>query len=163
MPQTQKSNQSKTVPPPDSQQIASTNETVNTFLGGRTRSWMTGGSVAVTNPTPGLVASSNSRKRIRKRKASDTDTVLLTRNQNDNAIQRNNVSPDQSLERQPGDEELTRYARYANILNLSYAAEHVFVPSDRTLGASRSIASLVGTCDIATNTADHLPLINPTY
>ncbi|KAM0212768.1 hypothetical protein ACHAQD_009629 [Fusarium lateritium] len=108
MPQTQKSNQSKTVPPPDSQQIACTNETVNTFLGGRTRSWMTGGSVAVTNPTPGPVASSNSRKRVRKRKASDTDTVLLTRNQNDNAIHRNNISPDQSLERQPGDEELTR-------------------------------------------------------
>lgn len=129
MPQTQKLNQSKTVPPPDSQQIASTNETANTFLGGRTRSWMTGGSVAVTNPTPGPVASSNSRKRIRKRKASDTDTVLLTRNQNDNVIQRDNISPDQSLERQPGDEELTRYA---NIPNLSYAAEHVFVPSDRT-------------------------------
>ncbi|CAJ0539737.1 Ff.00g072020.m01.CDS01 [Fusarium sp. VM40] len=108
MPQTQKSNQSKTVPPPDPQQIASTNETVNMFLGGRTRSWMTGGSVAVTNPTPGPVASSNSRKRIRKRKASDTDTVLLTRNQNDNAIQRNNILSDQSLKQQPGDEELTR-------------------------------------------------------
>lgn len=140
MPQTQKSNQSKTVPPPDSQQIASTNETVNMFLGGRTRSWMTGGSVAVTNPTPGPLASSNSRKRIRKRKASDTDTVLLTRNQNDNAIQRNNILPDQSLKQQPGDEELTRYV---NIPHLSYAVEHVFVPSDRTLGASRSIASLV--------------------
>ncbi|GKU16132.1 unnamed protein product [Fusarium langsethiae] len=105
MPKSSKRNQSKTVQPPDSLQIASSNATLNTFLGGHTRSWMTGGSAVVTNPRPTApVAPSNSRKRNKKRKASDTAPPT----QNDNDIERDNVPPVQSSEQPPGARETTR-------------------------------------------------------
>ncbi|CEI66915.1 hypothetical protein FVEN_g8563 [Fusarium venenatum] len=103
MPKSSKQNQSKTVSPPDSLQIASSNATLNTFLGGHTWSWMTGGSAVVTNPRPAPVASSNSRKRNKKRKASDTAPPT----HNDNDIERDNVSPVQSSEQPPGARETT--------------------------------------------------------
>ena len=105
MPQRENPNQSQTVPPPDAHQIASSNETLNTFLGGRTRSWMTGGPSAVTNPRPAPVAPSNSRKRNKKRKASDTAPPT----QNDNDIERDNTPTDQSSEQLTGARETARY------------------------------------------------------
>ncbi|RGP72313.1 hypothetical protein FSPOR_2820 [Fusarium sporotrichioides] len=105
MPKSSKQNQSKTVQPPDTLQIASSNATLNTFLGGHTRSWMTGGSAVVTNPRPTApVAPSSSRKRNKKRKASDTAPPI----QNDNDIERDNVPPVQSSEQPPGARETTR-------------------------------------------------------
>ncbi|KAH7193016.1 uncharacterized protein B0J16DRAFT_69289 [Fusarium flagelliforme] len=104
MPQRENPNQSQTVLPPDAHQIASSNETLNTFLGGRTRSWMTGGSSAVTNPRPAPVAPSNSRKRNKKRKASDTAPPT----QNDNDIERDNIPTDQSSEQLTGARETAR-------------------------------------------------------
>ncbi|CAG7559275.1 unnamed protein product [Fusarium equiseti] len=104
MPQRERPNQSQTVLPPDAHQIASSNETLNTFLGGRTRSWMTGGSSAVTNPRPAPVAPSNSRKRNKKRKASDTAPPT----QNDNDIERDNIPTDQSSEQLTGARETAR-------------------------------------------------------
>ncbi|KAF9766570.1 hypothetical protein IL306_001002 [Fusarium sp. DS 682] len=96
MPHNSRPNQSRAIPPPDAQQIASSNETVNLFLGGRARSWMTGDPSAATNPAP--VASSNSRKRNKKRKASDAAPPT----QNDNDIQHDNNPTEQSFEQRPG-------------------------------------------------------------
>ncbi|KAF4973385.1 hypothetical protein FZEAL_9343 [Fusarium zealandicum] len=74
MPQTSRPNQPRAVPPLDSAQIASSNETVNAFLGGRTPSWMTGGSSADT--TSGVVRppSTVPRKRGLPRKYHTTPT-----------------------------------------------------------------------------------------
>ncbi|KAF0637108.1 hypothetical protein FPSE5266_03916 [Fusarium pseudograminearum] len=105
MPQRSKQNQSKTVSVPDPLQIASSNATLNTFLGGRTHSWMTRGSSIVTNPRPAApVAPSNSRKRNKKRKASDTAPPT----QNDNDVERDNILPVQSPEQPPGTRGTTR-------------------------------------------------------
>ncbi|CAF3644405.1 unnamed protein product [Fusarium graminearum] len=105
MPQRSKQNQSLTGSVPDPLQIASSNATLNTFLGGRTHSWMTRGSSIVTNPRPAApVAPSNSRKRNKKRKASDTAPPT----QNDNDVERDNILPVQSPEQPPGTRETTR-------------------------------------------------------
>ncbi|KAF4499727.1 hypothetical protein FAGAP_4092 [Fusarium agapanthi] len=99
MPHTSKSNQSRAIPSPDAQQIASSNQTVNFLLGGRARSWMTGDPSATTNPTRLTpVASSNSRQRNKKRKVSDAAPPT----QNDNDIHRDNHPTEQSFEQQPG-------------------------------------------------------------
>ncbi|KAF5717418.1 hypothetical protein FGLOB1_2114 [Fusarium globosum] len=99
MPHTSKSNQSRAIPSPDAQQIASSNQTVNFLLGGRARSWMTGDPSATTNPTRlAPVASSNSRQRNRKRKVSDAAPPT----QDDNDIHRDNHLTEQSFEQQPG-------------------------------------------------------------
>ncbi|KAF5023830.1 hypothetical protein F66182_4088 [Fusarium sp. NRRL 66182] len=100
MPQTSRPNQSRAaVPPSESQQIASSNQTVNAFLGGRRRSWMTGISSTDTNPRPAPLPSSNSRKRNQKRKASGSGPPI--RNDNDHDIQRDNIPTDQSAEQPP--------------------------------------------------------------
>lgn len=106
MPHTSKSDQSRAIPSPDAQQIASSNQTVNFLLGGRARSWMTGDPSATTNPTRlAPVASSNSRQRNKKRKVSDAAPPT----QNDNDIHRDNHPTEQSFEQQPGAGEPARY------------------------------------------------------
>ncbi|KAJ4267474.1 hypothetical protein NW762_003581 [Fusarium torreyae] len=106
MPPTSGPNQSRAVPTSDSQRIASSNETLNAFLGGRTRSWMTGVSSADTNnPRPAPIASSsNSRKRNQMRKASGTEPPT----QSEDGLPRDSTTSDQSTGQLPSAGEPSR-------------------------------------------------------
>ncbi|KAJ3529961.1 hypothetical protein NM208_g9531 [Fusarium decemcellulare] len=105
MPQTSRPSQPRAAPPLDTHQIASSNETLHTFLGGHTRSWMTGGPSADPNTTPLPVIPSSvlPRKRGRPRKDSNVPASAA-----DSPIQDESIFTNQILEQPIGVAETTR-------------------------------------------------------
>ncbi|KAF5011408.1 hypothetical protein FDECE_2471 [Fusarium decemcellulare] len=104
MPQTSRPSQPR-APPLDTHQIASSNETLHTFLGGHTRSWMTGGASADPNtrPLPVIPSSVLPRKRGRPRKDSNVPASAT-----DSPIQDESIFTNQILEQPTGVAETTR-------------------------------------------------------